>query len=65
MKTDEINKKIVEVALEDNLKIDSYPQFISKNIRYKCSIPCTYTCITEHMLKSHILIIHPDSQFYM
>ncbi|XP_025411013.1 uncharacterized protein LOC112683957 isoform X4 [Sipha flava] len=65
MKTDEINKKIVEVALEDNLKIDSYPQFISKNIRYKCSIPCTYTCITEHMLKSHILIIHPDSQFYI
>lgn len=65
MKTDEINKKIIEVDSQDDLNIDSYPQFVPKNKRYKCSAPCNYTCITEHMLMSHISILHSNFQWYM
>lgn len=66
MKRDELDKKIVEVAPDDNLNTEIFPQFIPKNMRYKCSIPlCTYTGMTEDMLKKHISILHPTYQCYM
>jgi len=66
MKRDELDKKIVEVTPDDSLITEIYPQFIPKNMRYKCSILlCTYTGMTEDMLKKHISILHPTYQYYM
>lgn len=66
MKIIELNKKIVEVDFQGNLNLELYPPFVPKNRRYKCSIPsCTYTGMTEDMLKKHISILHPDCQCYM
>jgi len=66
MKRDELDKKIIELVLVDDFNADIFPQFIPINIRYKCSIPlCTYTGITEDMLKKHISILHPTYQCYM
>ncbi|XP_026811622.1 uncharacterized protein LOC113552843 isoform X4 [Rhopalosiphum maidis] len=66
MKRDELDKKIVEVAPDDNFKTEIFPQFVPKNMRYKCSIPlCNYTGMTEEMLKSHISILHSTYQCYM
>ncbi|KAL4143321.1 hypothetical protein QTP88_005667 [Uroleucon formosanum] len=66
MKRDELDKKIVEVAPDGNLNTEIFPQFIPKNMRYKCSIPlCTYTGVTEDMLKKHISILHPSYQCYI
>jgi hypothetical protein len=66
MKRDELDKKIVEVAPDDHFKTEIFPQFVPKNMRYKCSIPlCNYTGMTEEMLKSHISILHSTYQCYM
>lgn len=66
MKIDEINKKIVEVAAQDQFIVKSYPQFIPKNKRFKCSMAnCSYTGITEDLLKTHISILHPTHECYM
>eukprot|EP00102_Acyrthosiphon_pisum_P022313 XP_016659523.1 PREDICTED: uncharacterized protein LOC100573806 [Acyrthosiphon pisum] len=66
IKRDELDKKIVEVALDDTLNTEIFPQFIPKNMRYKCSIDhCTYTGRTEDMLKKHISILHPNYECYI
>uniref|UniRef100_A0A2H8TXZ9 Zinc finger and BTB domain-containing protein 6 n=1 Tax=Melanaphis sacchari TaxID=742174 RepID=A0A2H8TXZ9_9HEMI len=66
MKRDELDKKIVEVAPDDNFKTDVFPQFVPESKRYKCSIPlCDHICMTEEMLKTHISILHSDYQCYI
>jgi len=65
MERNEFDKKIVEVAPDDSLNTEIFPQFIPINIRYKCSIPlCTYTGMTGDMLKYHISVLHPTHQYY-
>ncbi|CAI6364719.1 unnamed protein product [Macrosiphum euphorbiae] len=66
IKRDELDKKIVEVAPDDNLNTEIFPQFIPKNMRFKCSVTsCTYTGVTEDMLKKHISILHPTHECYI
>jgi len=66
IKRDEVDKKIFEVAPDDTLNTEIFPQFIPKNMRYKCSIAyCTYMGTTEDMLKKHISTIHPTHEYYM
>lgn len=65
MKIDELNKKIVEVTPDNNFNSGIFPQFIPKNLRFKCSIPlCCYIGQTEVMLKTHISILHSAYQDY-
>lgn len=65
MKRDELDKKIVEVDPDKNLNIDIFPQFIPKNIQFKCPIPlCISTNITKDTLMKHISILHPNHQYY-
>lgn len=62
MKIDELNKKIVEVVAPLNcLNIGAYPEFVSKDKRYKCPIikACSnYLTKNSDMLKTHISILH-------
>jgi len=65
MKRDELDKKIVEVAPDDNINTEIFPKFIPKNMRYKCSIPlCDYTGLTEERLKTHISVLHSTYECY-
>ncbi|CAH1712108.1 unnamed protein product [Aphis gossypii] len=65
MKRDELDKKIVEVAPDDNINTEIFPKFIPKNMRYKCSIPlCDYTGLTEERLKTHISVLHSSYECY-
>jgi len=67
IESDELDKKIIEVVLPDNnMKTEIFPQLIQKNMRYKCSITlCTFTGMTEGILREHITIIHPTCRYYM
>jgi len=66
MKIDELNKKVIEVTPQDNLNMSLYPKYIPKNKLYKCSVvSCTYTGVSEDMLKEHISILHPSCQYYL
>jgi len=66
IKRDELDKKIVEVTPDESLNTEIFPKFIPKNMRYKCSVTrCTYTGMTEDMLKKHISILHPTHECYM
>lgn len=66
IKRDELDKKIVEVTPDDSLNTEIFPKFIPKNMRYKCSVTrCTYTGMTEDMLKKHISILHPTHECYI
>ncbi|KAF0767971.1 Zinc finger Y-chromosomal protein 2 [Aphis craccivora] len=48
IKRNELDKKIVEVGPGDNFNTEIFPQFISKNMRYKCSILlCTYIGLSK------------------